>query len=134
MTQDKDLLLKYLCMALPYGVEIQVSDWTLLDTTLKFGHIALLLNNDIKLKPYLRPMSTMTRTELHEVQEILGRDVEICDGFIDIVDSSRKRFTFLELQALFGWFLKNHFDFMDLIPKGLAIEVTKENNPYEIYA
>lgn len=30
-----------------------------------------------------------------------------------------------------NWLLKKHFDFRGLIPKGLAIEVTKENNPYK---
>ena len=29
------------------------------------------------------------------------------------------------------WLLKNHFDFLELIQKGLAIEVTEENNPYK---
>ena len=29
------------------------------------------------------------------------------------------------------WLLKNHFDFRGLIPKGIAIEVTEENNPYK---
>jgi len=29
------------------------------------------------------------------------------------------------------WLNKNHFDYRGLIPLGLAIEVTKENNPYD---
>jgi hypothetical protein len=32
--------------------------------------------------------------------------------------------------TLFDWCNKNHFDYRGLIPKGLAIEVNKENNPY----
>jgi hypothetical protein len=32
---------------------------------------------------------------------------------------------------IIDWLLKNHFDFRSLIPKGLAIEVTKDNNPYK---
>ena len=31
----------------------------------------------------------------------------------------------------FYWLLENHFDFMGLIPKNLAIEVTEDNNPYK---
>ena len=145
--EEKELLLKYLCMALPYGVicndnrhgsgRVTYIDITPDDIEQKNGKVVVYYFDfdecgELKnCKPYLRPMSSMTRTELHEVQEILGKDVEICDGFIDIVDCSRKRFTFLELQAVFEWLLKNHFDFMDLIPKDLAIEVTKENNPYK---
>ena len=33
--------------------------------------------------------------------------------------------------AEIDWFNAHHFDYRDLIPMGLAIEVTKENNPYE---
>ena len=29
------------------------------------------------------------------------------------------------------WLNKHYFDYRGLIPMGLAIEVTKENNPYE---
>ena len=82
------------------------------------------------IKPYLRPMSSMTKEERYELQEIIGEDVEILDDFIQIVDSSRKRFSFLELQAVFDWLNAHYFDYHGLIEKGLAIEVTKENNPY----
>ena len=142
--ENKELLLKDLCARLPYGVKV-------LDNSHKNYGVSKLINigadgsmlvdnelNDIQYypiinetKPYLRPMSSMTEEELFEVQDIIGKGVEICNGFIDIVDSSIHRFTFLELQAVFNWLLKNHFDFMDLIPKGLAIKVTEENNPYE---
>lgn len=40
MTQeDKELLLRDLCARLPYGVIIQIKDWTVLDAELKIGHI-----------------------------------------------------------------------------------------------
>ena len=132
MTQEeKQLSLKVLCLMLPYRVIVQVKDWTALDTELKTGHIRLFQEDYLELKPYLRPMSSMTKEELHEVQEILGKGVEIREDFIVSVDSSINSFTYLELIAVFEWLLKKHFDFMGLIPKGLAIEVTKENNPYK---
>ena len=33
--------------------------------------------------------------------------------------------------GLYEFFNSHHFDYRGLIPKGLAIEVTKENNPYK---
>ena len=33
--------------------------------------------------------------------------------------------------AVINWLNANHFDYSGLIPKGLAIEVTEENNPYK---
>ena len=83
------------------------------------------------IKPYLRPLSSMTDEELHEVQEILGKGVEIREGFILSIDSSINSFSYLELIAVFEWFNAHHFDYRGLIEKGLAIKVTAENNPYK---
>ena len=143
-----ETLLQYLCMALPYKVICsiyRVDDYGVgwrdekltgyffdgFSHEFYFGESPMSVDNILKIKPYLRPMSSMTDEELFEVQDIIGKGVEIRDIFISIVDSSINSFTYLELQAVFKWLLKNHFDFMELIPKNLAVEVTKENNPYE---
>lgn len=73
MTQeDKELLLlKDLCSRLPYGVKIELTWWvmgegTCINTTLEPDHIEQLLNDEdgnIEVKPYLRPMSSMTEEE-----------------------------------------------------------------------
>ena len=135
MTQeDKELLLKDLCARLPYGVKVQDELGRTNKLVIGNADLVRLYCNDFSIYgenalslPLLRPLSSMTDEELHEVQEILGKDVEICNGFIDIVDSSRKIFSFLELQAVFEWLLKNHFDYRGLIDKGLAIDATGLN-------
>ena len=141
MTQeDKELLLKDLSARLPYHVRCKI--WIKNGTTeegpldLEHNYADVLLNafyyNDIKdIKPYLRPMSSMTAEELYEVQEILGKGVEIRDVFIFIIDSSINSFSYFELQAVFDWLNAHHFDYRGLIEKGLAIAVTEENNPYK---
>jgi len=140
--EDKDLLLRDLSARLPYKVVAQVTykdseGWKTEDRKVlgvyTDGQVYAdcVYTNIENTKPYLRPMLGMTKEELHEVQEILGKGVEIREDFILSVDSSINSFTYLELMAVFEWLLKNHFDFMGLIPKGLAIEVTKENNPYK---
>lgn len=142
--EEKQLLLKDLCARLPYGVIIQEynEEYGYADNalnTIGIGYFSIheaciegtWINHIENIKPYLRPMSSITKEELFEVQDIIGKGVEIRDSFISIVDSSINSLSYLELQALFEWFLKNHFDFMDLIPKNLAIEVTKDNNPYK---
>jgi len=139
MTQeDKKLLLTDLCARLPYGVKFKAEDEECIRVIhyIKDEEVYIREYRNLSywidtIKPYLRPMSSMTREELYEVQEILGKGVEIHDVFISIVDSSINTFSYLELQAVFDWLFKNHFDFMGLIPKGLAIAVTEENNPYE---
>jgi hypothetical protein len=104
-----------------YGYSLTLNTWC----------IDEFVANKAVIKPYLRPMSSMTEEELHEVQEILGKGVEIREDFIVSVDSSINSFTYLELIAVFEWFNAHHFDYRGLIEKGLAIEVTEENNPYE---
>ena len=77
------------------------------------------------IKPYLFPISSMTREQLFEVQEMLGKnEIEIEDGFLHIVDSDRNVITYLEILALLEWFYKNHFDVYGLIPMGLALDAT----------
>ena len=79
-------------------------------------------------KPYLFPMSSMTKEQLFEVQEILGKnEIEIGDGFLHIIDSERNTITYLEILALLEWFYKNHFDVNNLIHMGLAIDATNLN-------
>ena len=81
-----------------------------------------------KIKPYLFPLSSITREQIFEVQEILGKnEIEIEDGFLSIIDSSRNTITYLEILALLNWFYKNHFDINGLIPMGLAINATGLN-------
>lgn len=67
-----------------------------------------------EIKPYLRPMSSMTEEELKEFQKF--RDITPLDW----------------LPVAHDWLLSKHFDVMGLIPKGLAIAVTKENDPYNV--
>lgn len=116
MTQeDKELLLKDLCARLPYGVIIQIKDWTVLDAELKIGHINRLQINDVELKPYLFPMSSMT-----EEQKMFLR----CQNWCIAINTSGIVETTIEG---LDWLNKNHFDYRGLIPMGLALDATNLN-------
>ena len=147
MTQeDKELLLKDLCARLNtnlvcsiyrtddqgigYRNEIlygycNIEGWD----EFYFGEdCGISINYVSKIKPYLFPLSSMTREQIFEVQEILGKnEIEIEDGFLSIIDSSRNTITYLEILALLNWFYKNHFDISGLIPMELAINATGLN-------
>ena len=111
MTQeDKELLLKDLCARLPYGVIIQIKDWAVLDAELKIGHINRLQINDVELKPYLFPMSSMTDEQYKEYWEL----------------EHSGNMEHLSIPAL-DWLNKNHFDYRGLIPMDLAIDATNLN-------
>ena len=145
--EDKELLLKDLCSRLPYGVKIELTWWvmgegTYINTTLEPDHIEQLLNDeygDAEIKPYLRPMSSMTEEEKEELLiSILGNKEDtkyfqvMSDGSIDQKDNAVQElsnFTFhwinfdgKNTSSYIDWLNAHHFDYRDLISKGLALE------------
>lgn len=109
--ESKDLLLKDLCARLPYGVMVNYGGYEGCDYELT---LTILQDFPIEdLKPYLRPMSSMTEEE------------KIKLSLVPIYASAH----YNEV-AKMDWLLANHFDFRGLIEKGLAIS-TEVFNPYK---
>ena len=129
--EDKQLLLKDLCARLPYRVKCKASHG-LSNTDKKHEYIGVLkfigncygvianyyedvphdtglINNvfyDIEyIKPYLRPMSSMTDEEEKEY-----RTINYYEGL------------FPRNEDALDYVLKHHFDFRGLISMGLALE------------
>lgn len=124
MQKEKELLLRDLCARLPYGVKVQIIKNNQLGTyTLYPSDIDSFKHNFQDIKPYLRPMSSMTEEEKKELRLLK-------DSF-DFNCYTAGYYNFQVNLAVADWLLKNHFDYRGLIPMGLAIEVTEENNPYE---
>ena len=122
MTQkDKELLLKDLCARLPFKVKISVNDKieslqgiNILDNVVEYG--SFLSCNIEEVKPYLRPMSSMTdeeKLEYRKTQWVYQADY-CAPEYFDDIDS-------------YDWLNKNHFDYRGLIEKGLAIDATGLN-------
>lgn len=124
-SEDKKLLLKDLCMRLPYesiveyvikGPRGDVIITSKLDTL----HIDELLEDNenlVGVRPYLRPLSSITLKEEEEYSFLLN------DGGWGISESL--------MTDCIDWLNAHHFDYRGLINKGLAIEVTENNNPYK---
>ena len=156
MTQEeKELLLKDLSARLPYGVIVDYKEdeydfhhWKI--STLHapaYSQSGSLINTDsdgwieyneykgcgmssgsrpLHLEvtlPFLRSMSSMTEEEEKEFNNQRYKAKPYSDG---------KSYNVHEVTGLnIDWLNKNMFDYRGLIPLGLAIEVTKENNPYK---
>ena len=154
--KDKEVLLVDLCARLPYGVKILHKGWNYeWDDELSTVERVVGIDEDFIYtkvidthngeeyrddkwpidtfddKLLLRPMSSMTNEERFEIEQITGPDIEIRDDFINLLSPSVKRFSYLELLAIFEWLNVHHFDYNGLINKGLAIAVTEDNNPYK---
>ena len=122
MTQeDKELLFKDICAKVPYGLMFRIAGHAVKisfnNTWVYFG-----VNNEYKeyIKPYLRPIESMTEEEAEEYRNIDNRAYSCPMDYAHIPASER-----------IDWLNAHHFDYRGLIEKGLAIKVTKENNPYK---
>jgi hypothetical protein len=136
--EQKDLLLKDLCARLPYNTKIQLTEYSdltgeKLPSKIKILDYCMLgkvqayckgFRKD-EVKPYLFPLSSMTKVQ----------EDEWFEAFIDPLSKRLDRHTRqedLQLQAdaqAFGveYLLKNHFDIYGLIPLDLAIDATDKN-------
>ena len=138
MTQEeKSLLLQDLCARLPYWVKVKVRYYYEYEdgTFKKYNEIKyfdaeildLLISGDRSLddiKPYLRPMSSMTKEEEQEYRSLCAMQ------FDELTDANTTIYYFDTIES-FDWLNAHHFDYRRLIPRGRAIEVTEENNPYK---
>ena len=132
MTQkDKELLLKDLCVRLPYGVKICyiyngeecVSTIEKIDA---FGYIWDNYNGcyHIKeIKPYLFPLSSMTDEQKREYNR-WKHEVPVCHyEYGDVVEEEE----LFDSPKSFEYLIENHFDYRGLIPMGLANDATGLN-------
>ena len=120
--EEKQLLLKDLCARLPYGVRVSVQSYkgtflgTLVTVTTKLPNTTLgeawieetdeALWCDYSLfKPYLRPLSSMTKEEREYVEDL-----------------SNFKATPSVVRDKVDFYLEHHLDYRGLIPMGLALE------------
>lgn len=140
MTQeDKELLLKELCERLPYNVMVQPAGSAVAHKVIGYDKGLVRVDIDVRynlenIKLYLRSMSSMTEEESAELSNIINEwfDKELFylteEPFLEYALS---RINYSISPLLFDWLNAHHFDYRGLIKKGLAIEVTVENNPYK---
>ena len=132
MTQkDKELLLKDLCARLPYMTKVRRYRYTTpIDSIqsvelLGLGWLEELYGEEAEFKPYLFPLSSMTE----EQKESSPFEPSLLNAFINghISLFEDEELNIDDLNRLYDWFNKNHFDYRGLIEKGLAIDATGLN-------
>lgn len=124
--EEKQLLVKDLCARLPYGVNAYAFEinkkGVITSINIAYNIVNLTTDNSSgsyelvpveDIKPYLRPMSSMTKEEKEEYtsycfeQPFLQKD---------------KIPNFGSVPMCIDWLIANHFDYRGLIPMGLALE------------
>lgn len=124
--EEKQLLVKDFCARLPYHPHINVynDSWEgcqpgEFDTNLYSQHIDALVCDRIEIKPYLRPMSSMTKEEKYTYRHMLGATLNS--------EGESIMFVYVEdFPTVIDWLNERHFDFRGLIEKGLAFEAPED--------
>lgn len=123
MTQEeKQLLLKDICARLPYGVKIKCASEIL---TLNVNWLQMFQYHLDEIKPYLRPMESMTDEEKEEYHSQVDIDMErtskrLQERFESGTFDPENQFT--PQYCHIDWLNEHNFDYRGLIEKGLALE------------
>lgn len=146
-TRDKQLLLKDLCARLFYIDNLKVADsLKVAKYCERDGKISDLIhelrftiglyelsfrNPNVIIKPYLRPMSSMTEEEFVYFMGLRGRMLQS----YEIQSMMKKAFNAPKSMLIvtqlgnysnkIDWLIAHHFDYRGLIPMGLALEATE---------
>ena len=117
--EEKELLLKDLCARLPYGVMVLdeatncIGELFDISTTYDVQYETETdteFQTTYNIKPYLRPMSSMTEEEKKEF-----------DTFKFLANTGDKYLSY-EMSRFVDWLNQHMFDYRGLIEKGLALE------------
>lgn len=126
MTQEeKQLLLKDLCARLPYEVKVELTKYKQKCLLCGIDGEDLYLNidsdpfslGDFDIKPYLRPLSSMTEEEKEEYTSYCFEQPFLQKDNIPNLGS---------VPMCIDWLLAHHFDYRGLIEEGLALEAPND--------
>lgn len=130
MTQEeKQLLLRDLCARFPYGIICRLSakdaDVSITEK-LEIGGLEHFISGTMDVKPYLRPLSSMTEEEQEEFRTLILPEAscayEDClEWDVQIIGSGYLQIFVEDFSKVVDWLNVHHFDYRGLIEKSLAI-------------
>ena len=137
--KEEQLILKDLCARLPYRVKVKYYSMEY-----PYGSGPVILTPYLlydrwergEVKPYLRPVSSMTKDEREEIQIFICDEWFISDsnatkvdseGFIEFLSNYDCSGIYPEFCGQYvDWLLSHHFDYRGLIDKSLALEAPED--------
>jgi len=132
MTQeDKKLLLIDLYARLPYGVKVQYNNeiYNIDYISTLYEEVKLDIPDNYtvgisEIKPYLRPMSSMTEEEREEWADLFNLELDKLNEIDDENEAEELAPYYFgkSHQVSIDWLNEHYFDYRGLIEKGLAIE------------
>ena len=135
---NKKLILSDICSRCVYGVMVQILYHDEDDygkplkeikeinrklTSADIVNFAINIDKTIEsIKPYLRPMSSMTTEEICAITNIIGEGFTYNDDILSICTEDIVKIPFQKINELINFLYARHLDFNHLIEKGLALE------------
>lgn len=128
--EEKQLLLRDLCARLPHGVRVKelepIKELELYLTSIYHDTVqvetmtgGIMACSIEAIKPYLRPMSSMTTEEKYEYRHMLGATLNS--------EGESIMFVYVEdFSIVIDWLNKKMFDYRGLIEMGLALEAPED--------
>lgn len=123
--ENRELLFIDLCGRLPYSVMVEVVDSSIVGNINKFYdvldcyHLNKVKKEHYSIRPYLYPLSSMTEEQKNELAKMSWSLLSW-----GITNKRAEIITHFDCLFLINWLIRNNFDYMGLIPKGLAIDAT----------
>jgi hypothetical protein len=135
--EDKELLLNDLCARLSYGVKVQYQVGSQLPDIKVFNgkqydelRTGSYLDDWLKctFKPYLFPLSSMTKEQKREYHQSTSKDIDMLqDVILERINGKDNNDKHAIAYNGIDWLNAHHFDYRGLIEKGLAIDATGLN-------
>lgn len=130
--EDRNLLLEDICNRLPYGVKglnsdgnlSPPSDWS---TEFTLEKAILYRIEKYSWRPYLFPMSSMTKEQEKEYDKAYMKDMEAVRNNLFKFAKGESILDGAIMYHHIDWLNKNKFDYRGLIPMGLAKDATGLN-------
>ena len=132
MTQnEKDLLIKDLCVRLPYGIKVKYENeiFDVEHVCPMYEEVKLDIPETwtidvLEVKPYLFPMSSMTKEQEKEYDKAYMKDMEAVRNNLLKFAKGEPILDGAIMYHHIEWLNKNKFDYQGLIPMGLALDAT----------
>lgn len=135
-TEERDLLLKDLSARIFYEVKCQIKDIydSVILRELNYANavFSALDSSIVNVRPYLFPLSSMTKEQIREFNNINGSIIVDglpghCRNYCAPIICSEHEITMEDMLSSIDWLNAHHFDYRGLICRRLAIDATNLN-------
>lgn len=123
---DCYIILPYLQYGICFNYTQNIPHWfnypNAFDVHLDLDDVHFIFNDRQYLKPYLRPLSSMSDIEKNEIAKLLNYEFYVDDDGALCAEDDRHRVRVDLISTYINYLYSHHFDFNNLVENNIAIE------------